>query len=492
MIQDRDRPIYHYLPPEGLLWDPCAATFRNGRYHVFFLHSSWANGGPPRRSDGYIYKAWAHISSPDLVHWEPHPDAVERGQTGNLFLFNGAPTIIFPHPDGGGASCIATNPEADLEHWHFDPRAAVLRHAVQGNGLYPSSNDVTAWQEGEWCYALTGTRNQTHGGDAQHLFRSRNPLANNRRLGDTAAWEYVDRFYQSERRWTHANDDCGCPDFFALGSGDARKWMLLHYCHHQPHGSRYYLGRYEKRRFVPESFDRINWPGGNIHAPRALLDGQGRRILFVNLNEGRSQGACEASGWSGVLSLPVALSLAPDGNAVRFAPVAELQALRGDVRERAEVAIAADTEVPLPEVRGDCLEIELEIEPGAGAECGLKVRCAPDGSEQTRVSLAPDPPAIRIDFAQASLRDDLEYRPDLTAQSAPFAVQPGQPVTLRIFLDRSVLEVFAGDQRYLAQRIYPTRADALQVKLFSRGGAAVVRRLRAWQMGAAAATPTGN
>ena len=27
MIQDNDRPTYHYLPPEGLLWDPCAAMF---------------------------------------------------------------------------------------------------------------------------------------------------------------------------------------------------------------------------------------------------------------------------------------------------------------------------------------------------------------------------------------------------------------------------------------------------------------------------------
>ena len=119
MIQDNDRPAYHCLPPEGLLWDPCAAIFWKGRHHVFFLHSSWAESGPPRRSDGYIYKAWAHISSPDLVHWDQHPNAIDRGQTGNLFLFNGTPTIIFPHPDGGGASCIATNPEGDLMRWCF-------------------------------------------------------------------------------------------------------------------------------------------------------------------------------------------------------------------------------------------------------------------------------------------------------------------------------------------------------------------------------------
>ena len=53
MIQDNDRPTYHHLPPEGLLWDPCAAMFWQGRYHLFFLHSSWVEPGPPRRPDGH-------------------------------------------------------------------------------------------------------------------------------------------------------------------------------------------------------------------------------------------------------------------------------------------------------------------------------------------------------------------------------------------------------------------------------------------------------
>ena len=270
MIQDRHRPSYHHLPEEGLLWDPCAAVFRDGRYHLFYLHDSWAAAGPSKRSDGYNYKAWAHVSSADLVHWQRHPDAIARGQTGNLFDWNGTPAIVFPHPDGGGASCFASNPEGDLERWRFDPRGAVLRHPAQGNSLYPSNNDVTAWQEGDWCYVLTGTRDQRHGGDAQHLFRSRNPLAQGASHGDTAAWEYVHQFYRSRREWTDANDDCACPDFFRIGSGEAAKWMLLHFCHNAPGGSRYYLGSYRDRRFHPESFDRINWPGGNL--PRAAGD----------------------------------------------------------------------------------------------------------------------------------------------------------------------------------------------------------------------------
>jgi beta-fructofuranosidase len=422
-----------------------------------------------------MYKAWAHISSADLVHWDRHRNAVDRGQTGNIFLFDGTPTIIFPHPDGGGASCIASNPEGDLMDWRFEPTDPVLRHPVQGTGLYPDNNDVTAWQEGEWCYALTGTRDTPGKGDTQHLFRSR----------DLAAWEYVDRFYESDRRWTSGKDDCSCPDFFELGS----KRMLLHYCHHHPHGSRYYLGRFEDQRFYPEAFDRINWPGGNLHAPRTMLDEKGRRILFANLNEGRSMNACVASGWMGVLSLPVIISLAPDRNTICYEPVPELQAFRQDLAQRQEVGIGTDMEILLPEARGDCLELDLEMEPRGASEFGLKVRCAPDGSEETLVSFTLEPPTIQIDFQKASLRDDLTYHQDPRIQAAPFDLKQGDCVKLRIFLDRSVLEVFAGDQRYLVQRIFPTHPDGLDVKLYSRGGPTYVRRLRVWQMGGMIVTP---
>ena len=54
MIGDNDRPTYHHIPPEGLLWDPCAAMFWQGRYHLFYLHSSWLEPGPLRRPDGYL------------------------------------------------------------------------------------------------------------------------------------------------------------------------------------------------------------------------------------------------------------------------------------------------------------------------------------------------------------------------------------------------------------------------------------------------------
>jgi sucrose-6-phosphate hydrolase SacC (GH32 family) len=140
------------------------------------------------------------------------------------------------------------------------------------------------------------------------------------------------------------------------------------------------------------------------------------------------------------------------------------------------------------------MELALEIETQGAAEFGLKVRCAPDGSEETIISLLFEQHTIQIDYRRASLRDDLVYpltRSDYPygeiqqgprVQMAPFDFKEGECVRLRIFLDRSVLELFVSDRRYLAQRIFPSRPDSLGVKVFSRGGPTMIRRLKAWQM----------
>ena len=115
----------------------------------------------------------------------------------------------------------------------------------------------------------------------------------------------------------------------------------------------------------------------------------------------------------------------------------------------------ADTELELPEIRGDCLELDIEFEATDAAEFGLILRRSPDGAEQTRVSFTRDPSSVRIDFGKSSRRSDLDYLQGRAVQEAPFQLGLKTMLHLRVFLDRSVMEVFAGRQRYLVQRIYP-------------------------------------
>ena len=129
------------------------------------------------------------------------------------------------------------------------------------------------------------------------------------------------------------------------------------------------------------------------------------------------------------------------------------------------------------------MELELEMRPKGASDFGLKVRCAPDSSEETVVSLSSQSQTIAIDYRKTSLRDDLNYQPEHSVQIAPLNFKQGDVVKLRVFLDHSVMEVFADDRRYLSQRIFPVHPNAQNVKLYSCGAPTLFRSLRAWQMG---------
>jgi beta-fructofuranosidase len=67
-------------------------------------------------------------------------------------------------------------------------------------------------------------------------------------------------------------------------------------------------------------------------------------------------------------------------------------------------------------------------------------------------------------------------------QVAPFALATGEALRLRVFVDRSVVEVFANDRLCLTKRVYPSRHDSLGVQLFATGGLAMALAGAAWEM----------
>ena len=57
----------------------------------------------------------------------------------------------------------------------------------------------------------------------------------------------------------------------------------------------------------------------------------------------------------------------------------------------------------------------------------------------------------------------------------------GGKLRLRVFLDRSVLEVYANERACFSRVIYPGERD-LGLAVFARDGTATVRSLEAWPM----------
>ena len=67
-------------------------------------------------------------------------------------------------------------------------------------------------------------------------------------------------------------------------------------------------------------------------------------------------------------------------------------------------------------------------------------------------------------------------------ETAQFTLGQGEPLRLRVFVDRTVVEVFANGRQYAALRVYPGRDDSLGVSLRALGRDCVLKSLDAWQM----------
>ena len=63
----------------------------------------------------------------------------------------------------------------------------------------------------------------------------------------------------------------------------------------------------------------------------------------------------------------------------------------------------------------------------------------------------------------------------------PFELKEGEDLTLRVFIDKSMIEVFAND-RQAAVAWHEYDPDDLHVSLFSKGGPVTVKKVEAWKM----------
>jgi sucrose-6-phosphate hydrolase SacC (GH32 family) len=473
------------MPPEGFFNDANGTIFWKGRYHVFYL-GRMPLPEPDKPGTIQWLPVFDHSSSYDLVHWVHHPPAIKPVADGSTprGIYSGdaienapVPTLIYHVP--GQGTCIATSDDDELIHWTPLPANPVIPMPEQAQEY--TVFDPCAWYEEGIYYALIGNKNSRpgHEGDSTSLFCSK----------DLVNWEYQGPFYKSNRLWTDEVEDCACPDFFPIGD---KHMLLMH--GHRPYGmAHYYLGRSEDKQFFPEIHGRMNWVGGQLSAPETLLDDKGRRIFFGWIREARPW---QEHGWASVMTLPRLLSLADNGT-LHIEPVPELETLRTNHRQWADIQLTSDAEIHIEEVRGDCLELVVKIEPGTATEFGVKVRRSPDGTEETTISCIPSRGILKIDLSKSTLDEDVKYprftRQDepegiddlqrhTNSQEAPFELAVGELLTLHIFLDRSVLGVFVNGRQCLTQRIYPTRVDSLGMCLFADEGASILRSLDVWNI----------
>lgn len=464
LAADRYRPAYHFVSPESQLNDPNGLCYWQGRWHLFY------QGYPP---DEFPQAAdiakrrqhWGHAISDDLIHWRDLPYAIYPGI--ERMCFSGGTVVdgdrvIAYYPGIGAGQMVAISSDPLLLNWE----------KIGGKPVTGPSGDSCIWKEGDTFYGLVGdglvsSKNLSEWTSLGSLLEE-NPFP----LGDASA----------------------CPNFVPIGS----KHLFLSFSH--TFGGQYLLGDYDARRhkFKPYAHDRFNHgrvsPGG-VHAPSAASDGQGGVINILNINDGRP-----SEEWDQVMSLAQRLTLGPDSR-LRIQPVDAIASLRGVHQYVGPTVLPASRDLVLDAIKGDTLELAAEIEPGLARWVQLNVLRSPDAEEYTsitfynfdrKLSIWYDTKAVVcLDGTRSSVLRDVWLRPPERVEldsgsrdwnSAPLAGSPGRPLTLRVFVDRSIVEVFVNERHYLALRVYPGRSDSVGVSLRAQGQDAVLRKLDAWQI----------
>ena len=480
---DRYRPAYHYVNPENHLNDPNGLCFWNGRWHLFY------QGYPPE--DPRVH--WGHAVSDDLIHWQDLPYAIYPNPEHHCFsgatLVEDDRVIAMYHGTMAG-NMVAVSSDPLLLNWEKLGDGPVIPLAGEGEILPYNVFDPCIWKRDGYYYALSaGTLPHRPSGRrtrADFLFRSH----------DLTRWEYLHPFVE-EDLFGYAGDDGACPYFWPIGGSTVRRHLLLHFSHMS--GGKYILGDYDEIRdkLVARDGGRFNFgaygPGG-VHAPSATTDGSGGVIVIFNMNEGRSH-----EGWGGIMTLPRRLTLL-DGDQLGVEPAGEIASVRTGHRAVGPTVLPPNEEIVLPGVEGDAIEIDAEIEVGEAPMVELNVLRAPGKEEYTRIAFykqrgfrhweryggwepeklrAASDSLITIDTSYSSTGPDVRSR---APETAPVYVAPQEPLRLRVFVDRSVVEVFVNGRQCAAVRVYPARPDSVGVSLRAQGQEVVVSRLDVWKM----------
>jgi beta-fructofuranosidase len=343
--------------------------------------------------------------------------------------------------------CLAVAQDDHLRTWKKFPEPVI---AAPPAGLAVTGfRDPCIWREGNlWMLILgSGVRNK---GGAILLYSS----------VDLRRWTYLHTLVEGSSTSEKAvnpvdtGDMWECPDFFPLGG----KHVLLISTMGKV---RWKVGTYANQRFTPEKEGVLDW--GAYYAAKTMLDAEGNCILWGWITETRPDADLIAAGWAGAMSLPRVLSLNSD-NQLQMKVAPAVQQLRAGHSGIAGDSASTARQKILDGIRIHDLAAELQF------EFRPKV-------DDFKIHLQSQTGENLVTVSCANKSSNRELRVDTV--SAPLSGVPGSPVSLHMFLDGSVLELFANGTTSLTKRIYRIPSSPLTLKL---DGDADFTAFDVWQM----------
>lgn len=475
--REKYRPAYHHTPLYGWMNDPNGMFYKDGIWHLYYQYnpygSKWQN------------LSWGHSTSTDLVHWNHHPVAIQPDGLGMVFsgscaidrsstagygknavvgLYTSADasqtqSLVWSDDNGETFRTYAANPVLTLESeardpnmfWDDDARqwVLVLAHALEHEMLIFTSPDMKKW---------TLQSSFGKGIGAQE-----------------GVWE--------------------CPDLFRLpveGSGE-EKWVML--CNLNPGGpfggsaTQYFIGEFDGKTFKADVDADGNIPtkwmdfGKDHYATVSWSDAPGgRRTVIGWMSNWQYAAEVPTMQFRSANTLPreVRLFKAADGQIyLSSEPSPELTALRGSLSlkvRKASVGRKSRTYV-LPSANDGVCEIVFDVDARKSGAVEIEL----SNSDGGKVVMMYDAVAHTLSFDRTK-SGVVDFSQDFPAVTVAPTFETDNRISLRIFIDRSSIEVFGNNGNFvMTNLVFPT-IPYTRLSVSARGGNAKIENLQIYSI----------
>ena len=472
------RPEFHLSVPQEWMNDPQRPLYLDGRYLHYYLY----NGD--YRDDGNGTE-WRLATTRDGVVFHDEGVAVPKFTNGNGDVWSGS-AVVDTHGTAGFGEGAVVALVTQQDHRRKNPehqQAQFLWYSADGGRTFrpygdepvlpnPGAADfrdpkvVRDEERGRWVMLLAE-------GEKIGLYVS----------GDLRGWRYVSGFVR------HGIGLLECPDLFRLRASDGRtRWVLGAGANGRaaglPHTYAYWTGDFDGETFHPDG-DEPQWLDHGFdwyaavtwekHGEDGSVDPEVRRAQawMNNWEYPDATPTTGADGFNGAMSVvrEVTLQRRESGEyALLSRPVPALDAHASRTRRFGTRAVDGERELPFTGQAYD-LRTELALD-GSVTNAGLRLRTSGDGTRHLDVGVHGDYAYVsRADTRSPAGKPGAAEKKDSLESRTP--VDPAaRRVRLRVLVDRTSVELFVDDGRFVhTHAVFPEPGDT-GVTLFAEGGRA--------------------
>ena len=423
--REQYRPLYHHTPAYGWMNDPNGMFFKDGVWHLYFQHnpygSQWEN------------MTWGHSTSTDLIHWTFQGDPIQPDAWGSIF--SGSSVVDKNNTAGFGENAIValytSAGENQTQSMAYSTDNGKTFTKYDGNPIITSNvpdfrDPHMFWNEDikKWNMILAA-------GQQMNIYSSDN-------LKD---WKFESSF------GTEYGSHGGvweCPDLMKMKvrGTDKEKWMLV--CNINPGGpsggsaTQYFVGDFDGHKFTCESKPEVTkWMDyGKDHYATVTFDNapNGRHVALAWMSNWQYANQVPTMQYRSANSIPRDLGLFEyKGNTYcSVTPSEEITAARSKKPSKS-LSEACEMVVNL---KGDAT-ITLSNSKGEKVVMTYKAKDETFSMDRT-----------------------LSGKTDFSSDFAAITTAPvyGKMNKLRIFIDKSSIEVFDNDGKMaMTNLVFPTR-----------------------------------